>query len=254
MARFPARGTHCAWGLALAALVLSLSAAPASAATYTSIGSHYSFDYPSAWTAGNLTTVDVNFLGAAADGFRPNVVAQHEAEPLARNDSAWLLQYIKNSFDALKRQLNVTEVQAPRTFTAASGRLAGDYVFERPVENLTLRQRQVFFVSEYHRLAFFLTLSDKTTTYASHSADWTQIVDSFAVSGEAALGSALSMPLLFTAVAGVALVAVLVLVLVRASARKARQAPPPAPPVGSAPLPPPVGNAAPPPPRGPPPR
>ena len=170
----------------LIAIVAALvaAAAPAAAVPYSNPGSHYAFDYPTGWTASGIPNVDAAILGPSAGGFRPNIVAQHEDEPASKNDSLWLLEYVKNSLAALKAQQAVTEVQAPRTFTTGSGRLAGDYVVEKVSGNFTLRQRQVFFVSEFHDLAFYLTFTDRTVSYSSHASDWNRAVDSFAVMDE----------------------------------------------------------------------
>lgn len=213
--------------IAVAALVVAPSIAGlASGATYSSAANHYLFSYPTGWTEEPSPDVDVAILGPAAGGFRPNVVAQHEAEPSARNSSAWLLQYVRNSFDALKAQITVTELQAPRTFTTAAGRLAGDYIFEQALGNLTVRQRQVFFVSEFHRTAFYLTLSDKASTYSSHGSDWAVIVDSFAVTGEPVPSNLLLYAVVGAAVGGAAIAAFALRVRRRTAAERAAMPPP----------------------------
>lgn len=209
------------WGLAALAAVLS-SQGPALAATHTVVGAHYAFSYPDTWTASSTQNGDAVYLGTEDGGFRPNVVAQHEGEQTARGDAAWLLAYAQNSLNQVKSQFAVSDVQAPRTFTAGSGRLSADYIFDRTVGNLTLRQRQVFFVSEFHKAAYFFTLTDKTSTFASHAAEWSLIVDSFAVTGEP---SATGMPALVVVAVVVGGAAVAVAVLLVWKARKVAQAP-----------------------------
>jgi hypothetical protein len=208
-------------------MVALVALAPqASAEIYTNAASHYSFQYPDSWTTSTGNGLDTILLGPSSGGFAPNIAAQHESEPTAQNTSVWLLGYVRNSFESLKSQLAVTEVQAPRTFTTASGRLAGDYIFEQQSGGMTIRQRQVFWVSAFHQLTFFLTLSDKQSSYDSHEPDWSQAVDSFAVEGEPAATPLATGAILLVVGAAVLTVATVVLVLHRKKART--PVPPPA--------------------------
>ncbi len=156
----------------------------ASASTYNDSDGHYSFEYPASWAERSSPGADVAVLGPSQGGFGPNIVSQHAAEPAAQNSQAWLIHYVQASLEALKAQLNLTEIAGPRTFVAGSGRLAGDYVIEREESGLALRQRQVYFVSAYYGFTFVLTFTDKASTYNDHQANWIFAVDSFAVEGE----------------------------------------------------------------------
>jgi hypothetical protein len=196
-------GGRLAAAVFAAALVALLSgvASPASAASYANGEDHYGFSYPDGWSEEPNTNVDVAILGPSDGGFRANIVGQHEAEPEAQNTKEWLFNYVSNSFAAIKGRMNVTEVQGARTFTSASGRIAADFVFDRASGGISLRQRQVFFVSAVHHLTYFLTLTDKSSTFDTHSGDWARAVDSFAVSGESELTGLL--PYIAVAAAGV---------------------------------------------------
>lgn len=164
------------------------------AATYTNNGRHYQFDYPDNWTSGPSPGTDAVYEGPAANGVSPTVNADSGNEPNADDNNATrLLEQANASLTTLNASVTLTIVQQPRTFTTASGRLAADFVVERNDSGTDIRQRDVRFVSEFWGRWYVLSLSDNVSTYASHDANWTQIVDSFMVTGEPEIPAALAI-------------------------------------------------------------
>lgn len=192
------------------------------AAPYANAQFHYRFEYPDGWSLDARDGIDMAIKGQAVGGFQPNVVAQHEDEPNATDSELWLQGYLQNSFLQLEARVNLTVIQAPRTFTTSSGRLAGDYVFEKQAQNITVRQRQVYFVSQYYHLAFFLTFTDKSSSFQGHAGDWQKASDSFAVEGEPSSVGLLSQPLVLAAIAGGGAAGAAVVLAHRRKSRAAR--------------------------------
>jgi len=169
----------------LAVLAVGVIVSPAaSASVYTDHQGHYHFSYPDAWTALSVGGSDAAYNGTTVAGAAPTVVASHTKENHATDNASWLLTYAQDAFVQVNASVNATEIQAPRTFTTAGGRLAADFVFEHNVSGVPWRERQVFFVSDVVNQAATLALSDNASTYASHEADWASIVESFAFDGE----------------------------------------------------------------------
>jgi hypothetical protein len=165
--------------------LLLLALAPAAqAASYSNPDGHYSFVCPEGWALQAFAGADAQVVGPSADGFAPNIVAIHGPENGTQDTAAWLLNYTRSAFEERKLQVNLTVVQAARVFITSAGRRAGDYVYDWVFSNLTLRQRQVIFVSPHFGLTYALTFSELASDDANRSADWAQAVDSFVVSGE----------------------------------------------------------------------
>jgi hypothetical protein len=175
-----------AWAvaLAIATIGLALMGPAASAATFSSSKDHYHFSFPDGWNSTATHGADAAYAGPEAGGFAPNVVAIGSKENAAKDNESWLFNYTRDAFDQLNATFNLTQIQAPRTFTTASGRLAGDYIVERNESGTQMRQRQVLFVSDIWNTAYVLTLTDNVSTYSTHESEWTLIVDSFGVDGE----------------------------------------------------------------------
>jgi hypothetical protein len=209
-------------------LLVVLALAPAAdAATYSNGDGHYSFAYPDGWTAQAFAGADTTVVGPSANGFAPNIVAAHGPENGTQDSAAWLLNYTRSGFEDLKLQINLTELQAARVFITASGRRAGDFVYDWSFSNMTLRQRQVVFVSPHFGFTYVLTFSELASDDANRSADWGQAVDSFVVSGEAVTPAPpapvdpLFVPLIFlVACAGVVFVVALFVTTRRRAGRR----------------------------------
>jgi len=213
--------------LALGLLLLcSAIVPPANAATYTDPTGHYSFSHPDGWAESALSGVDVAVIGPRSGGFSPNIVATHGAEAGVQNTTAWLLVYVNAAYGQV-RQLNVTEVQAPRVFTTNAGRLAGDYIYDRESSGMMLRQRQVIFVSAHYQTTYVLTFTDNSTSFPTHNPVWSPAVNTFVVSGEPVEKpfAGLSLGELFVVTGGGAAVAALAFSIVVMRRRRKQRAP-----------------------------
>ena len=206
-------------GISLAAVVLFLAVAgPVEARAYSNSVGHYRFTVPDDWTQTTIAEVDVAFLSPTVNSDGANLNALSLFASSARNTSGFLLQAAQQASTAVQGEFPGAQVlQAPRTFTTASGRAAADYLVTYLTRGVLMRIRQVLFASEEWDRVYALSFGAIAIGYGDHESVWSSVVNSFSVDPGGAMNPLLLVAI-FGAISGTVAVALVILLQRRKAA------------------------------------
>jgi len=180
-------------------LILIITTQGALAKQYTHDENHYSLTVPDTWTESSSIGVDVMFTGSG--GTNMNVVTVKDTT--IRNDESYLLEQTQQGLNLILEMFDdVVTVQQPRTFTTTSDRLAADYIIDVTSGGITLRMRQVMFVSEYWKMGYVITFTAEKSEFSSYNSIWNEAVDSFTVHDEGPITDSFPMYIAIGAIVG----------------------------------------------------